>query len=514
MNTFEMSVQSILAHKHFQQAEVLAGHEALHRPFKWIHILETLSIETLLKGQEFILTTGIHIRQETDFLCFIDKLVACEAAGLCVELGEHIQTIPTAVIERANDLAFPLMTFSDVVPFVEITQDIHRQLIHQQYELLERLEGYAQTIQQLALHITSYDQLLMHLQKYLNVYVVLELQGEEPVYLPNIKKEHYATFKQQQSDQLLSKDIILMKRYYGSLSIYHLERPLTEFDALILDRTVVTLSNYILRDLYIDQRQENENRAMLTRWMQGNMTQREAMQFLQEHAPKTLDKRWCAFVQSMQVQHKKEQLTYQKMFLRNTLEKNGFFCLSFEVDQYLVFLVADMWRTTDMKKRLETVVEQLRQTKPPLADDVLRMTIGIGRIVEHFHQLPDSYITALNTVKIRKETPDISCFFEDIPLQHMVLELRKNPLLIDYAAQFLTPLLDYDALNNGQLVKTLKVYLQHNGQKKETAQALFIVRQTLYHRLDKIESFLGKDYFVGDKRLAIELMLQLLEEPV
>ena len=66
---------------------------------------------------------------------------------------------------------------------------------------------------------------------------------------------------------------------------------------------------------------------------------------------------------------------------------------------------------------------------------------------------------------------------------------------------------DHDAKHNGELIKTLQVYLQCNCMKQETAEKLFIVRQTLYHRLAKIESLLGNDFLLPPKRLALELML-------
>jgi PucR family transcriptional regulator, purine catabolism regulatory protein len=55
--------------------------------------------------------------------------------------------------------------------------------------------------------------------------------------------------------------------------------------------------------------------------------------------------------------------------------------------------------------------------------------------------------------------------------------------------------------------ETLKVYLHTNGQKKDPAERLFIVRQTLYHRSEKIKQLLGPDFMQTEKRLALELML-------
>ena len=73
--------------------------------------------------------------------------------------------------------------------------------------------------------------------------------------------------------------------------------------------------------------------------------------------------------------------------------------------------------------------------------------------------------------------------------------------------EYIQPVIDYDRKHSSKLVETLKVYLHTNGQKKDTAERLFIVRQTLYHRLEKIEQLLGPDFMQTEKRLALELML-------
>jgi purine catabolism regulator len=78
---------------------------------------------------------------------------------------------------------------------------------------------------------------------------------------------------------------------------------------------------------------------------------------------------------------------------------------------------------------------------------------------------------------------------------------------MDMMTEYIQPVIDYDRKHNSKLVETLKVYLHNNGRKKDTAEQLFIVRQTLYHRLEKIELLLGLDFMQPEKRLALELML-------
>jgi PucR C-terminal helix-turn-helix domain/GGDEF-like domain len=60
------------------------------------------------------------------------------------------------------------------------------------------------------------------------------------------------------------------------------------------------------------------------------------------------------------------------------------------------------------------------------------------------------------------------------------------------------------------LVHTALVYLDQAGSVQRTAQALGIHRQTLYHRLERIEKTTGLDLDSGTDRLALHLALTLL----
>jgi purine catabolism regulator len=83
--------------------------------------------------------------------------------------------------------------------------------------------------------------------------------------------------------------------------------------------------------------------------------------------------------------------------------------------------------------------------------------------------------------------------------------------LQEFVMEYLEPVIVHDQKNNGKLLETLKVYLSCNGSKKETANQLFIVRQTLYHRIQKLEALLGADFMHAEKRLVIEFMIMVYE---
>ncbi len=66
-------------------------------------------------------------------------------------------------------------------------------------------------------------------------------------------------------------------------------------------------------------------------------------------------------------------------------------------------------------------------------------------------------------------------------------------------------------LNGGhdQLVHTLETYLDHAGDVKATAAALWLHRTSLYYRLRRIEELAGVDLNRGEDRLLCHVALKL-----
>lgn len=260
MNEFPLTIADVLTKKLFSSAKLLAGAEGQLNIIKWVHIVETMDAAKLLKGNELILTTGIHLKNnDDDFHHFIHQLIASKSAGLCIELGSVIQEIPDCIQQLATDYQFPLIIFHQEVAFVEITQEIHSILINQQYGMVKNLENYAQQINKYTLTANNYEQILMHLYKHLGLQVIFTFNGQKPVFIPNIQQDKYDKMQQQSSPDYVEKHVIrcevnIFNQYYGEVCLFSPQRVVNEYDALILDRTVIALSHYLLRVLYSEEK--------------------------------------------------------------------------------------------------------------------------------------------------------------------------------------------------------------------------------------------------------------------
>jgi DNA-binding PucR family transcriptional regulator len=94
----------------------------------------------------------------------------------------------------------------------------------------------------------------------------------------------------------------------------------------------------------------------------------------------------------------------------------------------------------------------------------------------------------------------------------LVEAMRADPQKAAYYLGLLEPLRQYDREHHGDLVKTLAAYLRHGGNSVQTANALFIHRNSLRYRLSRVQALTSLDPDDPDARLALQIALLLNTE--
>ncbi|GGK29529.1 hypothetical protein GCM10010965_22970 [Caldalkalibacillus thermarum] len=126
--------------------------------------------------------------------------------------------------------------------------------------------------------------------------------------------------------------------------------------------------------------------------------------------------------------------------------------------------------------------------------------------------LVHSLKTAEQTLQLQRQLNRYDVIlYDDFGIYPMLAMLGQHYNLHDFIETHIGAVINYDREHGTQLLPTLKTYLACQGSKQETAQQLYIVRQTLYHRLNKLEELLGKDFMSFERRVAIECALLAYE---
>jgi purine catabolism regulator len=90
--------------------------------------------------------------------------------------------------------------------------------------------------------------------------------------------------------------------------------------------------------------------------------------------------------------------------------------------------------------------------------------------------------------------------------------MRADPQKAAYYLDLLEPLRQYDREHHGDLIRTLSAYLRHGGNSAQTANALFIHRNSLRYRLSRIQALTSLHPDDPDARLALQIALVLNTE--
>ena len=130
----------------------------------------------------------------------------------------------------------------------------------------------------------------------------------------------------------------------------------------------------------------------------------------------------------------------------------------------------------------------------------------------HNHLAP-SYGKTEYSIEQAMEKAAVSESGEPTPeyLVPLVDALRADPPKAAYYLTLLKPLEEYDRQHNGDLIRTLTVYLECGGNSVRAADRLFLHRNSLRYRLARIQALLGMDPDDPDSRLTLGVAVLLLK---
>lgn len=140
------------------------------------------------------------------------------------------------------------------------------------------------------------------------------------------------------------------------------------------------------------------------------------------------------------------------------------------------------------------------------------LALGIGRpcaeLIELRHSCREAAQAMAIEHKLRHRRPQ---FFGDLGIYRLLLQLEGTPELAVFANETLGRLTENDRAQGMNLLATLDAYFRHNGNLVQTAQALYIHRNTLLYRLHRAAEIGRFDLDNAETRLALQLALRAHE---
>lgn len=146
-----MNVHEILSHPIVKAADpvVLVGGDRLTaQAVRWVHSSEVLDIGPLLRGGELLLSGGESLAKASSAKQeqYVRELAARNVAALAIETGAVLPEIPSEVVRAAVESKIILIELRSVVPFVVIAESINSTFVTASVAMLEKADELSHAV--------------------------------------------------------------------------------------------------------------------------------------------------------------------------------------------------------------------------------------------------------------------------------------------------------------------------------------------------------------------------------
>jgi purine catabolism regulator len=115
---------------------------------------------------------------------------------------------------------------------------------------------------------------------------------------------------------------------------------------------------------------------------------------------------------------------------------------------------------------------------------------------------------ALEAVRLRNgDAPEVASY-TDLGAFQLLLSLQDDDALSSYCRSVLGPIEDGEGDYGDELVRSLDVFIEHNGHWEKAAAALYCHRHTLRYRIRRVEQLTGRDFSSARDRIEFWLALR------
>jgi purine catabolism regulator len=105
------------------------------------------------------------------------------------------------------------------------------------------------------------------------------------------------------------------------------------------------------------------------------------------------------------------------------------------------------------------------------------------------------------------DAPDVASY-ADLGAFQLLLSLQDDDALNSYCRSVLGPIEQGEGEYGDELVRSLDVFIEHNGHWEKAANALYCHRHTLRYRIRRIEQLTGRDFSNARDRIEFWLALR------
>lgn len=531
-----MNIATFLQLPFAKNFQLLAGENGRSREITGVNILDNPQAADWLTPGELIVTSGYFFKESSTAMEeFLVKFEQIGIAGICIKPQIYLTPLPQKLLELCNQLAIPLieipygMAFSKIMHTVmmllaESSSKESQMMLDFNSELLEyglKGKGLDQFIEQLALKLNN-PLMITHAD-----WSVLAVSSDD--FIPFLKEHRQQSFFQYEQLQTLPPNFNRLKHpanfvladgqngtilpvyfndiTFGYLIVLHKNQPLTKNDYFTLEHASILAALEISHQIEKERIQNKVQRDFYRELLFGHATLEELNAFDIEF---NYDLPYQVFLISVQIGTDDGQNIVQKKYEEDYLLRQFFLTAK----HYSSPFTSDF----HLFKQAKTFIGLVGKEKQTIEQETYFFKNFFHYLLNHLPEnsqiqlfigeaqplamIKSSYQQAKQLLQANASAENQLYFARDFYFELFLKEQISPEAARDFYSHYLAPLLQAD---QESLIETLQAFLNNNLNLAATSRELYIHRNTLLYRLDKIENLLG--YSINSSQHALHLLL-------
>jgi PucR family transcriptional regulator, purine catabolism regulatory protein len=503
---------------------LVAGAKGLDRPIRWAHVSELRDPTRFLRGGEVLLTTGLGVRAGAKGqAAYVEQLASADLAALGIGLGFAFDTTPPAMLTAADRAGFPVFEVPFEVPFIAITEALFSRLVNEQYVLLQRAGTVQQTLSRLLVEGAGLDALLEAYARMTGTRaLLLDVRGEvmaaargATAVLPpralwaeiQALRPEGNEFSLSLSDEGGSRTLlpVLVGGGPAAFLVLHRGSRPEPFHQVVVHHLATAIALELAKAQAVARTERRLVGDFLDALLQGELSAEEVhrrLRFLGLGDSPAIAVLVARLAEPDPAEPAMEAL---RLLVQDRLSRRAapYVCNLQDTTVVALFEAADPAEALAAAEAVaEAVLARARGGQVglgmPEADPRgLRRTYQEARFALEAAAPPtgDGPTARVATVA-------------DLGSHRLLLARQEDAALEAISRGLLGPLVDYDRRQHGELLASLRAFLEHNGNWEAAARALAVHRHTLRYRIRRVAELTGRDLDRAGDRVEFWLALQ------
>jgi purine catabolism regulator len=506
--------------------QIVTASDQVDRPIRWVHSGEIADIARFLSGGEVLLTAATGLGPPSvDRRRYVRELSQAGAAAMIMELGRTFAELPADMAEEAEARGLVIATLDKEVPFAAVTRLIHTAILNEQHQAQERATRIGDDFSRLVLEGAHVPEMLSLLAERLDNPVVLEDglrrvvaygYGRRPVapilreWQRHSRRGHQGTAVGVQAAESEPRcvwtSVALRGEIWGRLHVLEVDSPIDAVTRLALGRAASNVALYLMaeRQTYLS---ETAERSLVSDAAHG--TNFSGDEFLARATGLGIDfdEDLVTIIVSEAVgADELEEAARQaaEQWMRDWFRQAKWPSVVGALSGQIVAVASSNPRG-GLRSRLAQLTEDLSSAG-------YAYRVGVSRPTRA-SVLRRAYTEAQTAHDLGPAmSSEVVHHYDDLVLHRLLTPLAETgPQLANFVESEIGDLIAYDDEHQSGLLATLDAFLQSNGNKAATADALYLQRRSVYYRLTRIEELLGRSIDPADHRVRLYLALRARE---